>query len=347
MEKLKKYKTSNIGMVCLIGGDLVALVVYLCCLLVPEAETNKIILEIVTNFLVVLISVLSTSILSIPLIEVREKNSLCEQMLKDDVLRTPQFFNSLTESQKKDMLQALESALHFDFDILKGSMYASIRSKINSSFETDNCVYLASCEYKVRCFIENESIRKTILKKLTLCTTKPTSISEFPLCSMSFSETESKNPLQISYLVVDDHICSIDTEVGTIVTENDHPLSQKSGYTITRKHYYKNPLKLSEKKSTVIEVQYTTIVPKNDKSYICRVSTPCQKFKFEFYLEGENRNQYRISLCAFGFIDNGRGTPNLHDDTPSASIEFNDWIFPQDGVAVTILEKSQVPALCQ
>ncbi len=266
-------------------------------------------------------------------------------MLTRDVLCTPQFFDSLTAAQKKDMLQSLESNIYFDSDAVKEDMFASVRKKINRFQSTD--YYLSSCELKIWCSIDGNYIRKTIVKKIGLCARKQMSLPNFPLCSTSFPEADGGDGSQVKFLKIDDQECDVETDVRTVTTQNTDSLSKKSGYTTTKRHLYKKILKLSPEAPTVIEIEYTTVVPKNDRSYICRVETPCQKFKFEFYIDGDNKNQYIVSLSAFGFIDNGKGAPNLHDDTSTASIEFNDWIFPQDGVAVAILDKSPVPAVCQ
>lgn len=346
MKKLKKYKTSLAGIGCLILGDVVAFILYLCCVSLPRNTGNQLVLEVITNILLVLVSVLSTSIISVPLIEVRSKNTLCHQMLTDDVLRTPQFFGALTEEQKRDMLQNLESSVYFDSDPTKEKMYTSIRKKISSqSPKTD--YYLTSCEYSVRCSVEGDFLKKTILKKISIQSYKKTFISQFPLCITAFPEIDNQDFLQVSLLKVNGRECNVENEVHSEKTKSTDPLTQKSGYTAIMKHFYTRNLALSPSKPTVIEVEYTTVVPKSDTSYICRVSAPCQKFKFRFFMDGENKNQYRIALSAFGFIDDGNSTPNHHDDTPSASVELNDWIFPRDGVAVTILEKNRVPVEAQ
>ncbi|WP_251445630.1 hypothetical protein [Vermiculatibacterium agrestimuris] len=343
MKGLEKYKTSLIGMGCLIGGDILALILYLCCLYAQGNGGGGVALEIIANILIVLISVLSTSIISVPLIEVRGKNTLCQQLLTGDVLRTPQLFDSLTDEQKGDVLQTLESAVYFDSDPAKGDMYASIRRKINNqSLKAD--YYFTSCEYSVRCSVEGDFIRKTILKKTSILSYKPMTLSDFPLCITSFPEIENQDFLQVSLLKVNGRDCSLEDDIRSEKTKLTDPLPKKSGYTATMKHLYARTLSLTPTKPAVVEVEYTTVVPKNDKSYICRVSAPCRKFKFHFDMDGENKDQYRVALSAFGFIDDGNSSFNHHDDAPSASIELNDWIFTQDGVAVTILEKSLVPA---
>lgn len=346
MKKLKKYKTSRAGLGLFALGDVVTIILYLCCLSVPRTVSNESVLEIVTNVLVILVSVLSTSLISVPLIEVRSKNTLCHQMLTDDVLCTSQFFNALTEEQKRAMLSNLESSVYFDSDPVKEKMYTSIRKKMRGQSSKQD-YYLTSCEYSVRCAVEGELIRKTILKKISIQSYKKLQLSDFTLCVTSFPEIKDQDYLKVSLLKVNGCERDVIDDIRSEKTKDTDPLSQKSGYTATMKHTYTRKLSLSPSKPTVIEVEYTTVVPKSDTSYICRVSNPCQKFKFSFFMDGENKNQYRIALNAFGFIDDGNSAPNHHDDTPSASVELNDWMFPNDGVAVTILEKSKVPAAVQ
>ena len=226
-------------------------------------------------------------------------------------------------------------------------MYASVRNKISrfSLIGYDDDYYFDSCEYRVRCVIDGDYIRKTILKKIDVRSYQKIQKHDFPLCVTTFPEIQSADYIQISFLKINGTQRNLQHDIRTETGNSSTPLLAKSGYFKQAKHTYVRSLSLSPDKPTIIEIEYTTVVPKNDTVYICRVSSPCRKFNFHFYLDGNNKSKHRINLSAFGFIDDGSSTPNHHDDTPSVSITLDDWIFPRDGVTVTIMEKTIVPAL--
>ncbi len=341
MKQLKKFKTSWAGMGILVLGDVIAFGLYICCLYAAKAGIDNIALNIVTNILLVLLSVLTTSIISVPLIEVRGKNTLCQQMLAKDVLCTPQVYKALPEQQKAEMLKGLEAEVYFDDNMVKEDMYASIRKKMQGPEED---YYFTSCEYIVRCYVERDLIRKNVLKKISLRSYKPVTIPDFPLCVTAFPEIEGEEYLRVSSLTVNGNECEVKDAVRSEKSKLHDALSKKSGYTTKMQHFYNRTLSLSPDRTAVIVVEYTTVVPQNDKSYICRISAPCQKFKFQFFMDGENKDQYQAVLSAFGFIDEGSKAAVPHDDMTFVSTELNDWIFPGDGVVINIMERAPAPA---
>lgn len=345
MIQLKKFKASSLGLICLFVIDLFAFVLYLCCLYeidYASTATIKTALTVISNTLLVAVSILTTSLLSVPLIDVRTKNTLCSQLLTEDVLGTPQLLAALSESQKSALMKNIEAGLHFNDCPIKEAMLTSVRSKIQNFPCVDGYnddYYLESCEYIVRCTIGDTHIRKTILKRLDIRSYKKKVMSGFPLCVTSFADLGTEPYMQIAALTVNKIPKRIQDLVASEEKDSKESLAAKSGYLKSAVHTYTGKLALKPNKSTVLEIEYSTLVPITDPVYICRVSSPCKKFHFQFSLDGDNKNNYRVNLSAFGFVDDGSNAPNHNDDSPSVSVSFDDWIFPQDGVVVTITKK--------
>ena len=115
--------------------------------------------------------------------------------------------------------------------------------------------------------------------------------------------------------------------------------NEKSGYSKRIIVKYNRSLNISPDKETLIEMRNITRVPINDIAFTCRLKFPCHKFSFSYRIIGENASNYRLNARAFGFAESGKSAPNRHDDEPEISISFDNWVFPHDGVAVTMLEK--------
>lgn len=49
----------------------------------------------------------------------------------------------------------------------------------------------------------------------------------------------------------------------------------------------------------------------------------------------ETHYDYKVNAYAFGFIDDGKDAPNVGKEG-KVKIKFNDWIFPRDGVAISL-----------
>ena len=139
---LKKFKTKSSAIV--IGSiiDVVILILYIICLQILKGNPKNInvyavvALDIISNILLVGLSILTTSLISIPFIDVRGKNQLCAELLLGDVLKTPEVFDILSKDQKENLLHSLECSLYFDNQGPKEEMLRSVRNKITGSART-------------------------------------------------------------------------------------------------------------------------------------------------------------------------------------------------------------------
>lgn len=337
------------NMVIMLGIDIVFLLLYAVTLnyLQDQNAALRILMNIVSNMLLVGISVLSTTVISIPLIEVRSKNSLYDKILLDDVLSDPRFYNALSKEDREKMLRSLEANLHFRGSATKEDMFQSIRKKLNTyhdrnDTDAEQC-YLESCSYHIKCEICGQYFCKTVNKVIDIRAYEPINKRNFPLCITSAPVLNDRYDVsEVETLIINGRELNVNDCVETKSSNiHNNAFDKKSGYTRRSGHFYKGNLHLTPDKPTKITVNYKTYVPIRDTFYSCRTSYPCHKFQFSYMLSGKCADEYSLSVCAFGFVDDGRETPNRSDSNPDIEVNFENWIFPLDGVAVTMLKNCE------
>ena len=345
----KKYRTRPgavwIGLV--IDVIILILYAYTLYLIGKSSEGAHIGLDILSNVLLVGFSVLSTSLISVPFIEVKGKNELFQKHILTDVLSTPESYAILAAEEKADMLSGLESNIFFDCNIIKQEMYSSIRDKIIGfsakaiDANTLPGCFFESCKYDIECTIEGSFIVKSIMKVVDLCSYQEQDVQDFVLCSSSSENAQDGKHSTLEALSVNgvDKNVQDKTIVSAANAQETGTFNKRSGYKQNVKYVYNNMLHLSPTEPTQIATTHKTAVPDNDLAFTCRLSYPCHHFEFRFKLLGEAANKYRISVNAFGFAEDGKKTPNRPDDS-EIKVSFNNWIFPMDGIAVTLIQKS-------
>lgn len=348
----RRFRTRPLAVWVGIVSDIVILILYIICIQMlggtPE-ETDSwrsTMLNVISNVLLVGFSVLTTSLISIPFIDVRGKNDLCSELLLGDVLRTPEVFNVLPSQQKEELFHSLEYSTYFDNCIQKEEMFNSIKRKFSGGpgslqgGDTQKNCFFESCNYEVVCRVEDGYIKKHITKSFDLRAYTKLSLNEFPLCSSTFIDLPDSGhgtPV-VDTLHIDGELKDVNITVSSREREADSGFDKRSGYGKCVGFYYKGKLNLDPDKPTKIMVSYKTKVPVYDVAYSCRMSHPCHSFHFKFRLEGEAAKNYRLAVNAFGFWDDGKRSPN-NNDLSAVNVDFYDWIFPRDGVSVTLIQK--------
>lgn len=353
MEKeWRRFRTSTLAVWVSVIIDAVILLLYVLCLQAVNglpadaAPWIGTMLDVISNVLLVGFSVLTTSLLSVPFIEVRSKNDLCSELLLGDVLKTPEIFNVLSPQRKEELLRSLECSTYFDSCVQKEEMFSSIKRKVSGDPQSSgdgkyvkDC-FFESCEYDISCTIEGGYIKKHITKTFDLRAYSKTAISNFPLGSSTFEDIQPGDQVMpiVDSLNVDGVQEDVEEAVTTIASLVNSSFDKRSGYGKNVRFYYKKELKLEPDKVTKIMVSYKTAVPDYDVAYSCRMTHPCHKVHFKFRLEGTAARDYSLAVNAFGFWDDGEHSPN-NNDMSSVVVDFCDWIFPRDGVSVTLIKK--------
>lgn len=348
-KKIKKF-TANIGTIVLyVTIDIIMLYLYIVCLNILNASegTMETVFNVISNILLVGISILTTTIITVPLIKVREDNALCNKILSEDVLSSSEIFNNLPESKKLELLKAVECNLYFDNDKVKESMYCSIRDKINykspdkgknKSQKKELNYYFDLCDYDIECKLIDGYIEKRITKTIEIRSYENIRIPNYALITSCFSPDEGTPYCEIESL----HINNSEYEVSKCIKPEFsnivEPLDVRSGYKKQVKYVYNGSLHFSQNKSSKIQICYITRVDEKDIISSFRLGYPCRKYRFKLKLLGDLADKYNISMNAFGFCDDGKNTPNNHNES-EVRVSFEDWIFPSDGVAVVLKSK--------
>lgn len=349
-EKWGKYRTNRSAKIISIIIDVVMLILYIISLLISEKTDSKsvsVILNVISNFLLVGISVLSASLLSVPLIEVRDKNEMYKKHILLDVFSSPDILEVLTRDQKEQLLKCVESNLYFDNNKMLSEMLLTVRNKIwnnsgNRSMPQNggSGLYFEKCSYEIECTLENGMLKKSILKKIDLRSYEKQTITGFLLCSSTSENAEDGKFSEIEGLFVNSTQKNIKECVQSAISESASPFSKKCGYSKNIKYMYKKSLSISPVKPTKIALTHRTMVPETDTAFSCRLKYPCHNFEFRFSLKGEAAKYYNLNVNAFGFLEDGGDTPNRTDPT-TIKVAFNNWIFPYDGVSVSLVKKTK------
>lgn len=342
---MKKFKVSTLACVVTAVIDLALIVLYIICLNLLESSDGSLrsFIDIVTNILIVGISILSTSLITIPFVQIKSDNTLCEQILFGDVLASPKLFDCLPLEKKLQVLHDMESNIYFNSCVEKESMYCSIRNKINDSRsdDFDGDLFFETCEYDVECRLKDDHIIKTITKSVEIkAFQKSHSVNSYTLCTSAYTNAAESVPyLTMESLHINGSECDVEHDITEKEMSNSNPLNVKSGYKKFVGWDYNKRLQFSPTESTKIVITYTTDVADSDTAYSCRLSYPCKKFKFKYKLIDEQlANKYNINLNAFGFYDDGHKSPNTHRKS-EVKVEFDYWMFPSDGVSVSLINK--------
>lgn len=298
---LKKFKTKTSAIVIGIIIDVIMLILYVICLQILKSRPDvsyATVLDIISNVLLVGFSVLTTSLISIPFIEVRGKNQLCAEFLFGDVLKTPKVFNLLLDEQKTDLLHSLECNLYFDDQAIKEEMFRSVRNKINGIKQNNESkdflgLYFKSCEFDIDCSFDGYYIRKKITKTFEVCAYQKKAVTNLLLCRSIFSKINNLDSPSIESLNIDGKEMDINQCVKRAEEPTSSAFDKRGGYSENVVLRYAGKLDISPDRPVKIMVSYTTIVSSNDTSYSCRMACPCKEFRFTFRLTGEQEKSSR------------------------------------------------------
>lgn len=291
-------------------------------------------LNVGEGFLMLFLSVSATSILGL-LLKINENNNIYSELITNDIFASKDFYNTLSEENREQMLNNLESRMLFNDSKTKSDMYTYIRKSLNDSLEDG--YYYKSCKYDIRCTIYKDYIEKSILKTVKLLPINNAfTLKKFLVAASRHTTITGKDAFTFKGLKVDGK--SVDNKY---IEKKSAPVldfDKKNGYTENIEVKCTRQINLSPKNAHEISIEYITIVPISDLSYSCRLKHACKNYSFSFRLTDKTNKNYRLQASAYGFVDDASKTPNQLDDKNSVNIEFNGWMFPSDGVSIIIKE---------
>ena len=284
------------------------------------------------DILLVFVSVCGTSLLLNLIVETNSKNALITDIIQNDVISAPEFYESMDIDKKEKMFHALEEHLYFKHNI-QHTMFAEMRNKI---IDMVCDYYYASCNYIVTCKIYDNYIEKEITRKVVLKSyDKNYTIRNFSIGNCSSKKIDGLESYELISFEINGEKVNLDNHVRsqTLGTSN---LDEQNEYNVNIRYIYNRPLKISSTKETTVVVKCKTRTAIDDKSSTFRVVKPCKNFSLVYTLE--QHEKYRLGVDAFGFLDDADESANNTSES-NINITFNDWIFKYDGVVVMILDK--------
>lgn len=300
---------------------------------IEDIDTNRLVVfESLREVCVVLASICGCNLLVSTIIEVKSKNKYISQIIKDDVISAPEFYENMELKDKEKVYEALERSLYFN---TKGTqdMFNSIRTKLSTQIDD---YYYEECSYAVTCKVEKEYIEKTTIKKIKLRSYEEKfvvdklEIGNYVGKSISGMKTYELKEFKINGNTMDltRDIAYVDYEMNNLDEQNE--------YDTAKTIVYNSSLTLSNAESTTVRIKVVSRTKLDDRISTFRVIKPCKHFSLVYSIE--NNENYRISVDAFGFLDDADESTN-NESKNTINITFDDWIFKYDGVVVTILDK--------
>lgn len=293
-------------------------------------------MQIWSEITLVMFSLAVSSLLSTVLIEKRNSNKIVEEVFVDDFFTSEKFLELLSEEDKKKVILELEKQCGFDGCRQKSEMYLAVKEKLNKPVKNNENLFYEKYHIDIKCEIKGDYIEKTIVRSVKIKSLdKRLDLKDYVLLSISSKEISGYIPVEITELKIEDK--SIDLKnIKQRNLKESSPIDEKRGYSEITEFYYEPKINFSNKKAVSVDMEYITRCPVNDLLYTVRMPYPCKNFNFAFNVKNDD---YVVNPSAFGFIDDGNSTPNRKNDRKTISINFNDWIFPLDGVCVH-LEKN-------
>ncbi|MDR0952539.1 MAG: hypothetical protein LBM18_06415 [Oscillospiraceae bacterium] len=291
--------------------------------------------DMAIQILPIFATVMISALISATVIEVKEKNKLLDEIMREDVLLSDYIIDNLEFSRKK----ALLNKLYLDEKVSPHrEMFEHMMKNLDdhrSNLKGDKTLYYEKCHITVNCEIGDEFITKTITRVIELKSELPMKFGRHKIIGLAYSP-DSKEPELLNFSV--DGQPRKDSVVHEYPTNEDNHLMNKSKNTIKKDFIYIDPddRGIDNTNGVPFKIVYRTAVPNWDKNYTCRLKYPCKDFQLIFNID-PNDSRYCLHTAAFGFVDDGKASPN-DDSGQHVTIVFENWAFPNDGVSVTMQE---------
>lgn len=341
-DKIKKYVVSSRMMILVIIVCIISLLVY--CLLNTYTIGsilihNYLARQIVANVVLVITSITGTNLLTSLIIEKNSKNEGWRDIISEDVLSNHAFYDYM-DSQTKD---AISSAIKYSINeynntVIQNEIMESIIDKLNFQNET---YYFEKCEYNVNCEIFDTYIKYEMSRVTRMYSFEDEyTINNFRVATVA---NMCNNEDGISHIEVSLNGQRLAADKFIVNKEGSYKQSdiEINKYNTIKHIYLKEPLTLhsdrkGEKNCTTIVFKYVAETTLDDVINVYRTSQPCKNLSVYFNLE--TKGKYKLVSAPFGFIDTPDGEGDMDADYIS-KVEFNDWVFKDDGVVVAIVAR--------
>ncbi len=346
METLKKFIIKRGAFILLVVLTILCLLFCIVCSYYLEISTNietqnssntlgisNITLKTTKDILIILTTILGTNLFMSLLIDVRTKNKIVTDIIENDVIAAPEFYEKMSEENKSKMCNALERKLYHKYD-KEQEIFNEIRQKLNRNIDS---YYYESCKYVVTCNIYDNYIEKQITRKVVIKSFDAKyTIKNFSISNFSSKSINGIEPFKLESFKINDKKVDLEHDVELRPCDEVDNLDEQNAYDINSRYIYKKPMNIYSEQETTITVKCISRTSIDDKGSSFRVAKPCNHFSLVYTLPQQDR--YRLAVHAFGFLDDANDSAN-NNSKSNITISFDNWIFENDGVVVMILDK--------
>lgn len=286
----------------------------------------------IKDVLLVIVSVTGVNLFSSILIENNCKNNYLSNIMNNDIISSPEFYNNMSEINKTKVCDALGRSLFFNYEITH-EMYKCIRNKLKENLGE---YYYTKCSYTVTCNIYDNYIEKEVTRTTRIRSYENVQKQKrFHISSFGSKKIDGFKQYEIKSLEINGQKINKD-DIDEIITKNQGNLDEQNGYKYFVEYAYKRDLCLNQHQDTVITLKYITRTTNDDRMSTFRVGCPCKNFNLVYTIQQPEK--YRIAVSAYGFLDDADNSNNTSSQS-DITITFNDWIYKFDGVTVVMFDK--------
>ena len=335
---IRKNTLAIVILAILVCVALYSISLYLLTLDIVQSDSNTLYkVTVVRDVAVILLSIFGGSLISILLIE--RKNRNCDYLddLINEVILSKDFTKNMSPSNRELLERKLTDAENDQqWEILKG-----IKNKL---FEKNPKYYFSQCTIDVICTFKENYIEKSITKDLRLKSyEKDYKLENFMLLQNTNTKINGLDNLEIEFVKINkemlpDNALTIEE---TPVGKDEHVLL-RNGYNTRRSFFYPQPIDLNNRKEVQVQMKYISRVDLSDHNYTSRISAHCRHYTLNFRIS--NNDKYKINGSAFGFMESAENTLNPQDAN-SLKFVFDDWIFQNDGISISFEKLNASPGL--
>ena len=245
------------------------------------------------------------------------------------------FANRLTDYEKNLLCKSINKKFRCNNNNALYDIYSNFEERfVAQNFAQD--YYIEECKYDITCTITENFIEKHYTKTMYFKSySNKHSLNELILGQHRNKFYGDKPNFQLTSLKIGEKTLN-DKEREKYIKkeplETCEPLDAGHDYNNKFACKYKKKIVLDDSKPTVVTYKYTTRTELSDEILTVRCSKPCKKFSVDFTVQNTD---YSVAAVAFGFIDTAKGSPET-SNKQHISVEFRDWILPEDGVVLFI-----------
>lgn len=285
-------------------------------------------------------SIAGTEFLISLALEKKNQNDAFKEFFHKDFINSSLFTDMVPNDKQKIISDKYRMENIFDNKKIVSEMIDYAQEKLCENLGE---FYYENCSYHVNCSIDRGMFKKCIKKVIQIRSIKGSVQKQnFPLLSvytekfpndsvlMDVPTLRMKKVNESSYrtLVKDrDYYCEY--------SEVEETLKKKNGYDCRVTYLLRDSVEIIEDRDLCIEVncvKYSRL--DDDLTSVFRVQVPCRKFEITFHAP----DSYQVKPNAFGYIDHSQKAIN-GEELENVNIEFDKWIFPDDGAIIEVSKK--------